>query len=179
MNTRTPAASKKKRRGILSSLYEDGEDVDSDGESSGSYCYRCQSKSKPQTKRRSGGSVVSNRRRHCPPLQETVDDKDNEKAVDVWDKSWVRDATLDERRKSTIYAGFGLYSSIAEEWERQRQLDRPVDNGNSLWCRLYCDLCSRPKVEQWRSEFQTVNMSIGFGIPLIGMILISLLDLLI
>ncbi len=42
---RTPAASKKKRRGILSSLYKDGEDVDSDDESSGSY--RRQSKSKP------------------------------------------------------------------------------------------------------------------------------------
>ena len=138
---------RRRGEGILSSLYEDGEDVDSDGESSGSY--RHQSKSKTQTKQRSSGSVVSNRRRHCPPPQESVDDKDNEKAVDVWDKPWVRDATLDERQKSTIYAGFGLYSSIAEEWERQRQLDRPVDNGNSLWCRLYCDLCSRPEVEQW------------------------------
>jgi hypothetical protein len=48
---RTPTASKKKRRGILSSHYEDGgENVDSDDESSGSY--RCQSKSKPQTKHR-------------------------------------------------------------------------------------------------------------------------------
>jgi len=35
-----------------------------------------------------------------------------------------------------------------------------------------------PAVEQRQSEFQTVNMSIGFGIPLIDMILISLLDLL-
>jgi hypothetical protein len=33
-------------------------------------------------------------------------------------------------------------------------------------------------VEQWQSEFQTVYMSIGFGNPLIGMMLISLLDLL-
>jgi len=43
---RTPTASKKKRRGILSSLYKDsGENVDRDDESSGSY--RRQSKSKP------------------------------------------------------------------------------------------------------------------------------------
>jgi hypothetical protein len=61
MRTHT-TASKKKRREILSSLYKDGEDVDSDGESSGSY--RRQSKSKPCTKRRHGGSVVSNRRHH-------------------------------------------------------------------------------------------------------------------
>jgi len=33
-------------------------------------------------------------------------------------------------------------------------------------------------VEQWQSEFQTVYMSIGFGYPLIGMMSISLLDLL-
>jgi len=77
-----------------------------------------------------------------PPHTKNVDDKDDEKAVYVWDDSWVRDATLDERQKSTIYPGFGLYS-IAEEWERQRQLDTPVDNGNSIWCCLYCDLCSR------------------------------------
>ncbi len=33
-------------------------------------------------------------------------------------------------------------------------------------------------VEQWLSEFQTVNMSIGFGFPLIGMVTISCMDLL-
>jgi len=60
---RTLTASKKKRRGILSSLYEDGgEKLDSDDESSGSY--RRQSKSKPRTKHLRGGSVVSNRRCH-------------------------------------------------------------------------------------------------------------------
>mgnify|MGYP006167743285 CR=1 FL=1 len=47
---RTATAFKKKRKGILSSHYEDGgENVDSDDESSGSY--RRQSKSKPRTKR--------------------------------------------------------------------------------------------------------------------------------
>jgi len=33
-------------------------------------------------------------------------------------------------------------------------------------------------VEQWLSEFQTVNMSIGFGFHLIGMVTISFMDLL-
>ncbi len=65
-----------------------------------------------------------------------------EEAVDVWDESWVRDATVAERQKSTLPPG-GRLSSIAEEWERQRQLDRTLDNANSLWCRLYCRHCSR------------------------------------
>jgi len=54
-----------------------------------------------------------------PPPQQTVDDKYDEKAFeDVLDENWIRDATLDERQKSTFYPGGGLYS-IAEEWERQ------------------------------------------------------------
>ncbi len=60
----------------------------------------------------------------------------------MWDESWVRDATVAERQKSTLPPG-GRLSSIAEEWERQRQLDRTLDNANSLWCRLYCDDCRR------------------------------------
>jgi len=78
-----------------------------------------------------------------PPPQQTVDDEDDEEqAVDVWDESWVWDATLAERQKSTLPPG-GCLSSIAEEWERQRQLDKTLDNANSLWCCLYCDHCRR------------------------------------
>ena len=78
-----------------------------------------------------------------PTPKQTVDDEDDEEeAVDVWDESWVRDATVAERQKSTLPPG-GRLSSIAEEWERQRQLDRTLDNANSLWCRLYCDHCRR------------------------------------
>jgi hypothetical protein len=33
-----------------------------------------------------------------------------------------------------------------------------------------------PALEQWGLLFQTVNMNIGCGIPLIGILLISLLD---
>jgi len=93
----------------------------------------------------------------------------------VWDESWVRDATLAEQQTSTLPPG-GRLSSIAEEWERQRQLDRTLDNANSLWCHLYCDHCRRSG--KMLSEFQTVNMSIGFGFPLIGMIAVSFMDLL-
>jgi len=80
----------------------------------------------------------------APP--EKVDDVDDDGSTDdgptdVWDDSWVRDATLDERQKSRHPARFDLYS-IAEEWERQRLLDRPVKNDNCLCCRLCCDLCS-------------------------------------
>jgi len=50
-----------------------------------------------------------------PPHKKNVDDKDDEKAFeDVWDENWIRDATLDERQKFTLYPGGGLYS-IAEE----------------------------------------------------------------
>ncbi len=75
-----------------------------------------------------------------PSAPEKVDDVDDEGPTDVWDESWVRNATLDERQKSCHTARFGLYS-IAEEWERLRQLDRQVDNANCLCCRLCCDLC--------------------------------------
>jgi len=67
-----------------------------------------------------------------PPPKQTVDDEDDEEqAVDVWDESWVRDAPLAERQKSTLPPG-GRLSSIAEEWERQMQLDRTLDNADSL-----------------------------------------------
>ena len=56
------------------------------------------------------------------PPPKKVDDKDNEGAVDVWDESWVRDRTVDERKKN-VTAGFGVYS-IAEAWEWQRQLNK-------------------------------------------------------
>ena len=61
---RTPTASKKKkRRGrSLSSIDEDVEDVDSDGDSSGS-CHP-QSRNKSPTKRHCVSSIVSKRRRH-------------------------------------------------------------------------------------------------------------------
>ncbi len=78
-----------------------------------------------------------------PTPKQTLDDEDDEEeAVDVWDESWVRDATVAERQKSTLPPG-GRLCSIAEEWERQSQLDRTLDNSNSLWCRLYCDDCRR------------------------------------
>ena len=61
----------------------------------------------------------------------------------MWNESWVRDHTVDERkRKQSVTPGFGDYS-IAEAWEWQRQLNRPVKNDNSVMRRLYCDLCSR------------------------------------
>jgi len=91
-----------------------------------------------------------------PPHKTNVDDKDDENAFEnVWDVSWIRDATLDEGQKSTLYPGGGLYS-IAEEWERQRQLDTPVDNANSLWCHLYCDLCSRSGTTSNQNSKQSV-----------------------
>ena len=64
----------------------------------------------------------------------------------MWDESCIRDFTLDERQKSRVNAWVGLYS-IAEEWERQRQLKRPVDNENCLCCRLICDICSRSGIK--------------------------------
>jgi len=64
--------------------------------------------------------------------------------------NWIRDATLDDCQKSTLYPGGGIYS-IAEEWKRQRQLDTPMDNANSLWCRLYCDLCCRSETTAIRT----------------------------
>jgi hypothetical protein len=76
------------------------------------------------------------------PTTAEVNNNDDEEAVDVWDESWVRDFTLNERQNSRTNEWVGLYS-IAEEWERQRQLERPVDNENCLCCRLICDLCSR------------------------------------
>ena len=76
------------------------------------------------------------------PTTAEVNNNDDEEAVDVWDESWVRDATLNEQQNSRTNEWVGLYS-IAEEWERQRQLERPVDNENCLCCRLTCDLCSR------------------------------------
>ena len=76
-----------------------------------------------------------------PPAPEKVDDVEDDLPTDVWDASWVRDATLDERKKSRHTERFDLYS-IAEEWERLRQLDRQIDNANCLCCRLCCDHCS-------------------------------------
>jgi hypothetical protein len=73
---------------------------------------------------------------------EANNNSDDEEADDVWDESCIRDFTLDERQKSRVNAWVGLYS-IAEEWERQRQLKRPVDNENCLCCCLICDICSR------------------------------------
>ena len=76
-----------------------------------------------------------------PLAPEKVDDVDDDLPTDVWDVSWVRDATLDEWQKSRHTARFDIYS-IAEEWERLRQLDRQIDNANCLCCRLCCDHCS-------------------------------------
>ena len=88
----------------------------------------------------------------------------------MWDESWVRDATLDERQKSRHTTRFDLYS-IAEEWERLRQLDRQVDNANCLYCHLCCNLCSSTG-----TMGIIIPNNIGCGIPLIGIPLISLLD---
>jgi hypothetical protein len=38
---------------------------------------------------------------------------------------------VDEQRKQSVITGFGVYS-IAEVWEWQRQLNRPVKNDNSV-----------------------------------------------
>ena len=67
----------------------------------------------------------------APTTAEVNNNSDDEEAVDVWDESWVRDAMLDEQQKKRVNKWVGLYS-IAEEWERQRQLNRPVDNKNCL-----------------------------------------------
>jgi len=77
-----------------------------------------------------------------PPPQQTVDDEDDEEqAVDVWDESWVRDCTVDERINKRVSKGFWFYS-MAEAWECLRQLNRPLKNDDRLLSRLYCDLCS-------------------------------------
>jgi hypothetical protein len=76
-----------------------------------------------------------------PHAPEKVDDVEDDLPTDVWDASWIRDATLDERQKSRHTARFDL-NSIAEEWERLRQLDRQIDNGSCLCCHLCCDHCS-------------------------------------
>ena len=61
---------------------------------------------------------------------------------DVWDESWVKDTTVDQRNKTSLTAGFSAYS-IAEAWEWQSQLNRKVDNDDCVVGRLYCDLCAR------------------------------------
>jgi len=45
---------------------------------------------------------------NLPPPQQTVDDEDNEEAVDVWDESWVRDCTVDEQINKRVAKGFGF-----------------------------------------------------------------------
>ena len=59
----------------------------------------------------------------------------------MWDESWVKDRTVDQCNKTSLTAGFCVYS-IAEAWEWQSQFDRKVENYNCVCCRLYCDLCS-------------------------------------
>ncbi len=78
----------------------------------------------------------------APTTAEVNNYSEDEEAVDVWDELWVWDSMMDERQKTSLTAGFGVYS-IAEVWEWQRQLNRKVKNDNILCCRLYCDPCRR------------------------------------
>jgi hypothetical protein len=75
-----------------------------------------------------------------PPSVKANDDSVNDKAVNIWDSSWVRDLTVDECQMINVPSTFGVYS-IAEVWERINNLNREVKNINVLSCRLYCDHC--------------------------------------
>ena len=78
-----------------------------------------------------------------PPHEKEVNNEDNEEVYDVWDESWVKDATVDQRNKTrSLTAGFSAYS-IAEAWEWQSQFNRKVKNNDCVVGRLYCDLCTR------------------------------------
>ncbi len=75
-----------------------------------------------------------------PPSAKANDDSDDNKAVNIWDSSWVWDLTVDERQMIHVPSTFGVYS-IAEVWERINNLNREVKNNNVLSCCLYCDHC--------------------------------------
>jgi hypothetical protein len=78
-----------------------------------------------------------------PPQEKERNDEDDEEVYDVWDKSWVYDAAVDQRTsKTSLTAGFGAYS-IAEAWEWQSQFNRKVENDDCVVARLYCDRCTR------------------------------------
>ena len=59
----------------------------------------------------------------------------------MWDESWVKDRTVDQRNKTSLTTGFSDYS-IAEAWEWQSQLNRKVENHDCVVSHLYCDLCN-------------------------------------
>jgi len=111
-----------------------------------------------------------------PPHKKYVDNKDDEKAFeDVWDENWIRDATLDERQNLLFIQGV-VFIPLQK-----------CGKGRGNWTHQLTTLTLYgvisivtfvASVEHWQSEFQTVYMSIGFGYPLIGMVSISLLDLL-
>jgi hypothetical protein len=75
-----------------------------------------------------------------PSSAKATDDSDDDKAVNVWDSSWVWDLTVDECQMINVPSTFGVYS-IAEAWERINNLNREVKNNNVLSCCIYCDHC--------------------------------------
>ncbi len=77
-----------------------------------------------------------------PPSAKANDDIDGDKAVNIWDLSWVRDLTVDGRQMINVPSTFGI-CSISEAWERMNNLKREVKNNNVLSCCLYCDHCRR------------------------------------
>jgi hypothetical protein len=101
-------------------------------------------------------------------------DSDENKAVNIWDSSWVGDFTVDECQPINVPSTIGVYS-IAEAWERINNLNREVKNNDVLSCRLYVTIVATgiTLLLQW----ETVCTNIVLGFPKIGMVLSLLLDL--
>jgi hypothetical protein len=108
-----------------------------------------------------------------PPSAKANDDSGDDKAVNIWDSSWVWDITVDERQMINVPSTFGVYS-IAKEWEQINNLNREVKNNDVLSCHLYFDHCCRGG--NLIVTVETVRTNIVLGFSKIGLVLSSLLD---
>ncbi len=73
-----------------------------------------------------------------PPSAKANDDSDENKAVNIWDSSWVQDLTVDECQMINVPSTYDVYS-IAEAQEQINNLNIEVKNNNVLSCCFYCD----------------------------------------
>jgi hypothetical protein len=75
-----------------------------------------------------------------PPSAKANNGSDDDKAVNIWDSSWIWDLTVDKSLIINVPFTFDVYSIVeAREWINN--LNREVKNNNVLSCRLYCDHC--------------------------------------